>query len=365
MTVERSGDAVKATVHNGEERLGLDSFSVEGDQVSFGFDHYDSVFQGTLSADKRQISGTWSKPTGTETRASLPFSAELDAPRFPQAGPNPANFAGTWAVTFDGNGDKSEAVGVFSQEGTRANGTFLTTTGDYRFLEGVIDGKEMTLSCFDGGHVFLFKARLGEDDQIQGDFWSRDSWHETWSAKRDPEAKLPDAYNLTHLKPGLEQFRFRFPNLQGQEMSQDDPSLQGKVRLITIFGSWCPNCNDEAAFLQKLYTTYRERGLEIIGLAFEVTGETERDVRSLKRFSKRHGITYPLLLTGCSPNKKLAAEQLPDLDRLLSFPTTLLIDRKGIVRFVHTGYSGPGTGIYFEHQSEYYIKEIERLLKEN
>ncbi len=366
MTVARELDKLKATVHNGDEQLVLDIFTVTGDQVRFGFDHYDSVFEGTLSVDKQHIQGTWSKPTGLDTRAKLAFTAELGAARFPSPATTPAQFAGTWAVTFQGQsvGEKHEAVGIFSQQGTRAFGTFLTTTGDYRYLEGVVDGQTMTLSCFDGGHAFLFKAQLEGTDTLKGEFWSRDTWHERWTAKRDPKASLPDAFSLTHLKPGHDQFRFNFPDLEGRLVNQDDARFQGKVRLITIFGSWCPNCNDEATFLQQLYTRYRDRGLEILGLAFEVTGNSERDLRSLKRFSKRHGITYPILMTGCTPNKKLAAERLPDLDHVLSFPTTLLIDRQGKVRFVHTGFSGPGTGIHFERQSEYYIQEIEKLLKE-
>ena len=96
-----------------------------------------------------------------------------------------------------------EAVGVFNQKDNRVTGTFLTTTGDYRYLEGNIIGDSLLLSCFDaGGHAFLFKAKVGADKKMTGTFTSGFTGFETWTAQLDPKAELPDANSLTFLKPG-------------------------------------------------------------------------------------------------------------------------------------------------------------------
>ena len=361
---QAEGGAYGATIHNGEEVLAFDSVTLAADgTVSFSIEHYQSVFKGDLNQAGNRIEGEWTKVTGADKMARLPFFAEYDRNiRFETKAQAQVQVGGLWTVTFDNNEDEPQpAVGEFKQDGSKVTGTFMTPTGDYRFLEGSVDGRTLSLSCFDGGHAFLFKAQLGVDDRLTGDFWSRDSWHETWSAVRDAEAALPDPYSLTKLKEGLQEFRFRFPDLDGEMVAHDDPSFQGKVRVISIFGSWCPNCNDEAPFLQELYDRYGDRGLEVIGLAFEMTGDPARDRKVLRRFSKRHGTNYRILLAGGSTDKKKAAEVLPDLNHLLSYPTTILVNREGKVVSIHTGFTGPGTSKY-ETLKNTYLEKIEGLL---
>ena len=107
----------------------------------------------------------------------------------------PPDVAGRWAVDFEQ--DEEPAVAVFRQDGRNLAGTFLTATGDYRYLAGTLSGDRLRLSCFDGAHAFLFDARLRDDGSLRGDFWSRDSWHDTWTARRDPQATLADGFAQT------------------------------------------------------------------------------------------------------------------------------------------------------------------------
>ena len=220
----------------------------------------------------------------------------------------------------------------------------------------------MQLSCFDGGHVFLFKAVLGEDDTLSGDFWSRDSWHETWTARRDEHAASVDALDQTHPSSEDRHFTFDFPDLDGNRVDQDHADLAGKVRLVTIFGSWCPNCNDEAPFLEELYQTYRDKGLEVVGLAFEMTEDEDRNRRVLKRFKQRHKLSYKILLAGGTKDKQKAAQILGNLDHVLAFPTTLLLDREGKVVSIHTGFTGPGTGDHYQRLVDGYHRRIAEIL---
>ena len=55
------------------------------------------------------------------------------------------------------------------------------------------------------------------------------------------------------MKDPAEPFRFSFPDMQGQIVSNTDARFRGKVVLVNISGSWCPNCHDEAPFLSALY----------------------------------------------------------------------------------------------------------------
>lgn len=366
LKIENDGDGYRATVHNGDERLLLDRAQIDSNgEILLSIDHYESEFQAKLNESGTEMLGEWTKVSGADKLSRLPFHATFgQTERYPATSPEePVDLAGRWAVSFDNNeGEPQPAVAEFQQSGNRLLGTFLTPTGDYRYLEGVVDGNQMVLSCFDGGHAFLFKAVLGEENHLQGDFWSRDTWHETWSAVRDETAVLEDPFHLTALKDDLTTFRFSFPDLEGNLVNQDDPRLQNRVRVISIFGSWCPNCNDEAPFLQELYEDYRERGLAVIGLAFEMTGDTERDIRVIKRFQKRHGLTYPILLAGGSTNKAQAARTLPDLNHVLAFPTTIFIDRQGKVAAIHTGFAGPGTGIHYQNLKRTVREKIESLL---
>ena len=131
--------------------------------------------------------------------------------------------------------------------------------------------------------------------------------------------------------------------------------------LVEIFGSWCPNCNDAAPLLGELHREYSGRGLEIVGLAFEMSGDPDRDRTFLRRYAERYGVEYPLLLAGTSV-KSEASEQVPDLSGIKSFPTLIFIGRDGMVEHIFTGFAGPGTGTRFEALREGYIRRIEALL---
>jgi thiol-disulfide isomerase/thioredoxin len=269
---------------------------------------------------------------------------------------------GHWSVLFRDEDGEEEARGEMRQaaDGT-VEGTFLTPTGDYRFLAGSYAEGRLRLSTFDGAHAFLFSATAGEDGGLSGDFWSRDSYHATWTAHpiAPEEDVLPDPWQLARFEGENDRLRFAFPNLEGEIVSHDDPRFAGKVVLVNLFGTWCPNCNDEAPHLAEWYTEYRDQGLEIVGLAYEFTGDPDRDRRMVARFGERYGIEYPLLLAGTS-DKADAAATLPGLSAVIAYPTSIFIDRTGKVRRIYSGFSGPGTG---EHYAAL-LAELEGTLEE-
>ena len=371
-----AGSELYANAVNGAEEAPFSTVTVEGDRLVLAIDWYDSTIEARVSEPGsdgvRRLDGEWRK-TVPEGVSSLAFSAVQDEPRrflpavrtseTPAAAGTLPSVDGSWAVVFTDEEGSQKALGELHQTRDRITGTFLTPTGDYRFLEGEYRDGLLRLSTFDGAHAFLFEARAQPDGTLEGDFWSRESYHATWTARRlgddsTDEPVLPDPYDLVHLSHPEGRFDFRFPDLDGRAVSLSDPRFRGKVVLVNIFGSWCPNCNDEAVLLSKWYRRYRDRGLEIVGLAFELIGDPERDSEMVRKFARRHDIEYPLLLAGTS-DKAEAAKTLPHLDRVVAYPTTVFLDRTGEVRRIHSGFAGPGTG---EHHDRL-VRELERLIE--
>lgn len=371
LRIDDQDGTLTAVAVNGAEEAPFSGVEQEGSRVVLHFDWYDAEITADLDAGGDAMTGTWRK-TAPEGDSTLAFTAHRDdqrrfLPVDAESGETSlSDVTGHWAVEFRDDDGAEVARGELVQNGDAAaganvTGTFLTPTGDYRFLEGSFEHGRLRLSTFDGAHAFLFHATARADGTLEGDFWSRDTYHATWTARRAAagESILPDDWTAVGLKNDQGAFSFTFPDLDGNPVSLDDPRFAGKAVLVNIFGSWCPNCNDEAPHLAAWYRRYRDRGLEIVGLAYEFTGDPERDRRLVRRFAERHGIEYPLLLAGVS-DKAAAGETLPDLTAVLAYPTTVFIGRDGKVRKIHSGFAGPGTG---RHHDEL-VAELEAAIEE-
>ncbi len=336
--------------------------------IALHIDSYDSHLELTTLEANGALKGSWHKRRGEDEWIEMTLygqqSGEMvpDGAHYPEpAGPGvPSTIAGRWRVQFSSSDDHS--VGVFTLPySDQVAGTFLTTLGDFRYLAGSHRRTDESwhLSCFDGAHAFLFTAKQLEDGSISGDFWSGDKWHETWTAKRDDNAQLPDPLGLTKSNANVDLAKLLFTTIDGAKISLADPKFLGKARILQLFGTWCPNCNDEAEYLRDLDMRYRSKGLSIVGLGFELTGDATRDLGQLKLFAARHKLEYPLLLAGKS-DKAEASKVFPLLDQVRAFPTTIFLRADGSVRAVHQGYSGPATGA--EHQK--LRDDFERLIGE-
>ena len=366
LELARAGDALSATIVNGDERIAVPDVQLEGSTLVLALPHYDSTLRASVSSDGARLDGEWSKRSSAERWTRMHFAAEAGAAarfrRDPFVHPNTSRLEGRWSVRFSSSADP--AVGIFKSLGSDVvEGTFLTSTGDYRYLAGAFDNDRLRLSCFDGAHAFLFVADYALGCKLAGDFWSGDRWHETWLAEQDPLAALPDEYAHVHASDDFGLALLQFPDLDDHEHSLAEPVSGAKARILQVFGSWCPNCHDELDLLADLDRRYRARGLSITGLAFELTGDRARDAEQVRRACKRHGVEYPMLLAGLADKDK-AAQALPALDRVIAFPTTIFLHRDGRVRAVHTGFSGPGTGDGYKKLVHEFESLIEELISE-
>jgi peroxiredoxin len=368
LSIEPNDGSATYTVYaiNGSERLKLDTAYVQNDSLHIPMQLFDSELIGKI--EEGRLSGVWRVWRVGKVIGELPFEAVYDQNyRFFDDSPSakPASLDGKWSVLFRSNasGDSTVSVGIFEQKGSSVTGTFLTPTGDYRYLAGNVRGDSLFLSCFDGSHAYLFEAALQSNGSLKGEFWAGLTDHETWTARRDPAAELPNANTLTYLKPGYETLDFTFPDADGRMVSLDDPTFQNKVVVVQIMGSWCPNCMDETRFMSPWYKKNRDRGVEVVGLAFERSSKLEESAPKLRRMSERYELDYPVLLAGIS-EKDSAATSLPMLNHVMSFPTTIVLDKKGKVRNIHTGFSGPGTGKYYDEFVQDFNQLIDKLVRE-
>ncbi|WP_151088089.1 peroxiredoxin family protein [Hymenobacter baengnokdamensis] len=372
---------------NGEERLRCDEISAAGDSVTIRLHVFDAAL--VVRADGQdKLKGVWVKyDSKTPYRVPLVATAGAQSLFNGADSKDAASFAGTWKTTFTDGKDSYPAVGVIQQKGADVVGTFLTTTGDYRYLSGSALGSGLRMSTFDGSHAFLFEAKkepkikvtaanneqtglpraLAENayrGELNGDYYSGKSGHETWTATLDPKAKLPDADTLTYLRKGESRLNFKFPSIvQGSSISPTDPKYKGKVVVLQILGSWCPNCMDETAYLAPWYAQNKARGVEIIGLGYERSSDYQQAASRLQKMKQRFNIGYDLAVAGVS-NKDSVARSLPQLAKFLGFPTTIFLDKKGVVRSIRTGFSGPGTGQYYEEEKAHFNRTVDKLLKE-
>lgn len=362
--LQRDADQWSGWLINDPDRSPVPRVSWDGKELILDIAHFDSVLRAKPNAAGDQWDGSWRK-RGKSDWIEMPFHAKPgNHPRFATLGffsDALLTLNGKWSIRF--SNDDEPAVGIF-QSNSRglATGTILTTTGDFGYLAGIFNGQNLRLSNFDGAHAFLFIGRMHEDETITGRFWSRDQLQE-WSAAKNPAADLPDAFAMSKGIDNADLAKLSFPDLTGRKRNLADPSFAGKARVIEVFGSWCPNCHDASAYLADLHSRFKSRGLSIVGLAFELTGDLERDSKQVRTFAERHKVDYPILIAGVS-DREQAAAALPMLDKLRAYPTLIVMDRKNRVRGVYTGFSGPATGAYYTTFKLKFESLIEHILAE-
>ena len=346
-------------VFNAEEVIEVKDITYKNDSVYIQM----PVFEGLMVAkiEDEKLNGNFVKPSLNRV---MFFKAEKNASRFEVYNRlSKYNISGNWETVFspDSEDDKYIAKGIFKQDGNKVTGTFRTTTGDYRYLEGVLNANQLKLSTFDGAHAFLFTAEVN-DSIMNGMFYSGTHWKEPFVAKRNNTFELPDSNKLTYLKEGYNKVEFYFPDEKGNQVSLNDKRFNDKVVLIQIMGTWCPNCLDESKYYSEFYKRNKNKDLEIVALAFEYVKTEDKAFKNIKRLKDDVGIEYPVLLAQYgSASKVKANEKLPMLNHVLSYPTTIFIDKRGEVRKIHTGFDGPATGnkyVAFKKEFEGFVEEL-------
>ena len=340
-------------MYNAEETIDAEEIIYYSDSVRINFQVYEGYIAGKF--DNGNISGAKFIKESLDRIVPVKFTHGI-SDRFLDVKPTKQSAEGIWEMSFtEDDGSNFVGKGIFNQNGNKMTGTIRTTTGDYRYLEGVVSGTDLKFSVFDGAHAFLFTAKINGNKITDGTFHSGDHYQAKFSATKNSEFELPDEDSLTFLKEGHDSFDFSFPNLDDKVISLNDDEFDDKVVVVQIMGSWCPNCIDESKYYAEYYKKNPHPNLEFVALAFEYAKTKAGALKSLNRLKENIGIDYPILLAQLGSSDKTEAQQkVPMLNHVLSYPTTIFIDKAHKVRKIHTGFNGPATGQkYVDFQADF------------
>jgi thiol-disulfide isomerase/thioredoxin len=376
-----SGSTPNSRVYflNGSEKFAADKLDFKADSVSILINEFDNELALKFEGSDRLV-GLYRKQDNKNQpeydsnglpipapNSSLPLKVTLEFGKAYRFKENPSksafNLAGKWDIVYSNDdGTETKSVGVFQQEGTKLTGTILNSTGDSRYLEGNVDGKTFSLSSFIGTSPTLLMGAILDANTISGESKSPAKTTK-FVASKNANAALPDAYTLTRMKPGITGLEFNLPDVNGKAVSNRDDKFKGKPYIVTLSGTWCPNCMDEIAFLAPWYKENKNKGIELVSIYYERKTDPEYVKRALARVKDKYGIEYQQLVGGLTDNKSVLAS-LPALENFKAFPTTIFVDKKGNVRKIHTGFNGPATGKYYEDFKLEFNKEVKKLLQE-
>lgn len=364
LELAREDGKVVAYLINGPERVRAPNVQLDGDQLSIQMPGYQHRLEARFTDGRFEGAVHLLRPRGVIRDIRFVGMPGESWRFFPKPDAAPADFSGRWALTFhDEDGGEGAAIAELTQQGHEVTGTVLRPSGDDRYIAGEVRGDTLFLSRFDGGSAYLYLGRMRADGILSGDFHTGGGSHETFSGRRDSGATFDDPATQTALKTGSNRFEFSFPDIDGETHTFPGARYDGKVVLITVGGSWCPNCHDEAVFLKELLASRGGRGLEVIQLMFEHTPDFASSAAAARDFAEKYSIDYPVLVAGTTTDDDVL-KKLPQIAAFRAYPTLFVIDRKGVVRTVHTGFSGPATGIHYEEQNRELTALVDGLLEE-
>lgn len=357
-------DSFVIDIINGEEKIRIKEYQIALDRstaydtIRIKFPEYNSYIHAEFKEEVLQGEFV-DRNRGNNYR--IPFVAKYgENSRFSALEKEPsADLSGSWAVTFGKGNSEWKAIGEFQQNENQLSGTFLTETGDLRFLEGVMYGDEMWLSTFDGTHAYLFKAKF-QGDSLSGFYKSGNHYKTSWVAHRteDAQFKNPDSLSRVTNENALTDLSGMLPET-GEINRLSDTQYADRPIILSIMGSWCPNCKDEALFLAEWLRNNEESEVEVIGLAFEKYKDTSEVLERLQNYRTMLDLPYDIWFMGSS-DKEQATERLGFLNEVISYPTLVFLNRNQKVVRVHTGFNGPATSKYdtFKVSFEETIKQL-------
>ncbi len=355
--ITNDGGKVKASFLNGSQRISSTSSAIDGDKVVFTFAQYNTTLNATFKDGA--LSGEYIRPKGRG--APLPFRAGRATVATSSA--KAPSIDGVWITQARSNKGEQAWRFIVDQKGNQLTATILRVDGDTGTLYGSFKDGTFVLGHFSGARPLLVEVTPNADGTLN----ISQNKGAPLLAAREAEASAKsigtptDPTAHTTMKDPNEPFTFAFPDhITGQIVSNTDPRFRGKVVLVNISGSWCPNCHDETPFMVNLYKKYRSRGFEVVQLSFEEDDQQPGFVR-LKGFNKNYGIEWTVLVPG---NPDQLNEKVPQANNLNAFPTSFFVGRDGRVRAVHAGFPSPGSGEFYKEAEKEVTALVEKLLAE-
>ncbi|MCX6938157.1 MAG: TlpA disulfide reductase family protein [Verrucomicrobia bacterium] len=357
--VTGDGDAVAGSFFNGDIPVSSTGGSLKDNQLQLEFAHYGNTLKATL--ENGVLKGSY----GNEQRGFKPFEARPQVAPVPA--PNAPQIGGVWTIpTESEKGEKAWSL-IVRQEGGKVFAAINRIDGDTGSIDGIWTGERFALQKFDGARGYTLDITPVADGSLALALRSSATRPAAKLTALRPEVAtsrgLPppnDPLNHLRIKNPDEPFRFSFPDLNGKIVSNDDPRFQGKVVVIAVGGSWCPNCHDEAPFLKEIYAKYRALGLEVVSFSFEEAAQLP-EAKRLRAYIKKYDLNFTYLLGG---DRKEVNAKLPQVENLNTWPASFVLGRDGRVRATHAGFAAPATGELHQELRRDFITTIEKLLAE-
>jgi thiol-disulfide isomerase/thioredoxin len=355
-----NNDSIEFTLINGKERITTLNADIIGDSLIAEMPVYESVLIGKIKGTgKDTLEGVWIK-TAYDKETAIPFKAVYGG-KYLFASHNtqiPTDISGTYSTTFLDSGSSEQGIGTFEQAALEIRGSFLTPTGDYRYLTGIVEKDSVFLSGFDGASAYLVKGKIF-GSKISGKLVSANGKFRAFEAIKSDAAAMEDLKTEIDLGQPV---TFSLPNHLQQKLTFPSEKYRNKVVILQILGTWCHNCIDETNYLAQRSEMWKKQGVEIIGLSFERTDMEEKGRDNIRRLVERFKVKYPILLAG-QPKPESLQKTFPQIKEVLGYPTTILIGKDGKVADVHVGFSGPATGKFYQQYQQEFESKIAKLLK--
>ena len=370
--IDQQGSALRAVLINATDRQPFSSATWDGQTLTLSLDYYDGKVTVHYVSPQR-MEGEYSRLTSKGVvHIPVTLTPHHQVPGTKRwTGPS---LAGDWILREEGaEGAEKNVLTTFTQEAVAndegkvlATGIMEPVSGDTGLLHGSVSNgsngqAHFHLSRFDGIHVLALDGDFAPGGSLKGQIGGVKALSAfTAEPAKDASDADPNALagGLTKVKDPQEPFRFSGIDQSGKTVDQNSPQFKGKPVIVDIFGTWCPNCHDEAPLLEQLYRKYQAQGLVIVGLAYEYIDDTPRNLRQISIYRDKYGITFPLILAGTTDQGQIA-KTLPQLVNFGAYPTTIFLDRDGRVHAIHAGFAGPSTGDKFQ-EAQQHMDELTR-----
>lgn len=363
LEIAGSANDLHAALRNGPESSVASSAVLTGDHLLITFNYYAKTIDATLA--NGQLNGSFGTAA---TRYPISLSAHDVVPAHDGA---PAkDIDGEWEIAT--NSVKGEAAWQLRVEAlphsSDVKAVIQRVDGDTGSLYGQWTGQSYRISHFSAAGPALYSLTPQTNGTLLVSNMLRADVNEQQNlvARRPAQARaaaLPgptDPTQQTTVKDPSARFAFSFPDLSGKVVSNTDPQFDGKVVIVAIGGSWCPNCHDEAPFLESLYKQFHSQGLEIVNLSFEEADQL-KDPQRLRAFIARYGLTYTVLVAG---ETEQLSEKIPQGVNLNCWPTSFFLGRDGRVKEIHAGFAGPANPPAHAALVQEVTELVEKLLAE-
>jgi peroxiredoxin len=374
LQISGPASSLKAALINGAEEAPASSVSFADGHLVLNFNYYARSLDATLA--NGELTGTFglvaALTEGSHAAPRVPFTLHPVAAKTAVDTDGP-DIKGDWEIAVKSAKGESAWQLRVEPSGVKVadiRAVIQRIDGDTGSLYGGWDGHEYTVSHFTAAGPALYSLAPQADGTLvvsnllaaeaqkaqQRDLVAR----RPAEARKENLAAPTESTEQTTVKDPSKPFVFSFPDLSGKVVSNTDPQFDGKVVIVAVGGSWCPNCHDEAPFLESLYKQFHGRGLEIVNLSFEEADQL-KDPTRLRAFIARYGLTYTVLVAG-TPDE--LAEKIPQGEHLNCWPTSFILGRDGKVREVHAGFAGPANKPAHEALKQEVTTLVEGLLAE-